>query len=329
MDTEQVDQLRASLASAFARADGSDLRRELRDFGWAELLLEEPQVAVSVAAELQGRRLATTAMIDDIAEQAASPPAGAAGQPALHLVCPPLGHIEPASHADRDRGVLVLDGVATIARERPHRFIAPVHDDGGLVLVTGAHPQWPAHGSGLESDSGFCRVTAEVALDECDITSGEPAKELWPVIEAAGRRVLAHELIGICAEMLAMTVEHVTSRQQFGSAIVKFQVVRHKLADVRLWLEVAQLAADAAWEDEGPTSAVMAKLLAGRLAREARVNCQQLLGGMGFTWEHPFHRYLRRALLLEHLLGDAANLRVHLGRQLLNDAELPALATLT
>jgi Acyl-CoA dehydrogenase, C-terminal domain len=78
-----------------------------------------------------------------------------------------------------------------------------------------------------------------------------------------------------------------------------------------VWQEVAEL--DAAWEDELPASAELAKVLAGRLVRTAAANCQQVLGGMGFTWEHEFHRYLRRGLLLEPPLGSAAQLRAVVG----------------
>jgi alkylation response protein AidB-like acyl-CoA dehydrogenase len=94
------------------------------------------------------------------------------------------------------------------------------------------------------------------------------------------------------------------------------QAVKHALADVRLWQESAALAAAAAWEDRGPGSAALAKALACRASRTARQNCQQHLGGMGFTWEYAFHRYLRRALTLEPLLGGARVQQAELGRAL-------------
>lgn len=126
--------------------------------------------------------------------------------------------------------------------------------------------------------------------------------------------------------MLTMTVEHVVTREQFGRQLATFQVVKHKLADVRHWQEVADLAAEAAWavtaadepsalQDE-VDAALLAKLLAARFVRVARENCQQLLGGMGFTAEHDFHRYLFRCLVLEPLLGGAGDLRAELGSQI-------------
>jgi alkylation response protein AidB-like acyl-CoA dehydrogenase len=130
---------------------------------------------------------------------------------------------------------------------------------------------------------------------------------------AAGRRALAHELVGVGSTMLSMTVEHVSERVQFDRPLGSFQAVKHQLADVHLWQEIAVLSAEVAWEDCGPQSAALAKAAAIRFTRSARASCQQLLGGMGFTWEHDFHRYLRRALTLEPLLGGAPDLHGELG----------------
>jgi alkylation response protein AidB-like acyl-CoA dehydrogenase len=139
---------------------------------------------------------------------------------------------------------------------------------------------------------------------------------MWQHAVAAGRRAIAYELLGIGGAMAAMTVEHVCSRRQFGQPLGSFQAVKHQLADVHLWHQIAVLSADAAWEDTSPHTAALAKAAAVRFTRIARVVCQQLLGGMGFTWEHDFHRYVRRALTLEPLLGGASDLHTELGAAL-------------
>ncbi|HWT47456.1 MAG TPA: acyl-CoA dehydrogenase family protein, partial [Mycobacterium sp.] len=56
----------------------------------------------------------------------------------------------------------------------------------------------------------------------------------------------------------------------------------------------------------------------GRSVRIAATHCQQVLGGIGFTAEHPFHRYLARALVLDSVLGSTAELRRTIGRQLVS-----------
>jgi alkylation response protein AidB-like acyl-CoA dehydrogenase len=128
--------------------------------------------------------------------------------------------------------------------------------------------------------------------------------------------------------MLDLAVAHTRDRRQFGQVLGSFQAVQHKLADVRVWLEAADLGAESAWEDIDQFSAALAKIHAGRAARTAARNCQQVLGGMGFTWEQPFHRYLRRAWTLEPLLGTAEALRGEIGAALRERGSLPLLAQL-
>ena len=72
----------------------------------------------------------------------------------------------------------------------------------------------------------------------------------------------------------------------------------------------------------------LAKAIAGRSARIVARHCQQVLAGVGFTTEHPFHRYLRRMLVLDGLLGDARTLTNQLGEEMLSSRRLPPLLPL-
>ena len=72
----------------------------------------------------------------------------------------------------------------------------------------------------------------------------------------------------------------------------------------------------------------MAKAVAGRQAKTTARHCQQVLAGIGFTVEHPFHRYLRRTLALDGLLGTAAQLTTALGVELVDRRRLPPLLPL-
>ncbi len=85
---------------------------------------------------------------------------------------------------------------------------------------------------------------------------------------------------------------------------------------------------DAAWLDRAPDTAAMAKAVAGRQARTAARHCQQVLAGIGFTVEHPLHRYVRRTLVLDQLLGSAASLTTALGDDLIGRRRLPPLLPL-
>jgi alkylation response protein AidB-like acyl-CoA dehydrogenase len=80
---------------------------------------------------------------------------------------------------------------------------------------------------------------------------------------------------------------------------------------------------DAAWQDTSPVTAAMAKALAGRGARTSARHCQQVLAGIGFTLEHPFHRFFRRTLVLDELFGSASTLTTALGADLLRTRRMP------
>jgi hypothetical protein len=157
---------------------------------------------------------------------------------------------------------------------------------------------------------------------------GHAVTAAWAESVAAGRRALAHELVGLSRAMLALAVDHARERRQFGQPIGAFQAVKHRLAEAKVALTAAEAAAGEAWADPGPLTALLAKLWAGRAARLTGKQAQQVLGGMGFTWEHPFHRYVRRALVLDALLGSATGLAQELGRSLLATGEVPRLARL-
>jgi alkylation response protein AidB-like acyl-CoA dehydrogenase len=125
-----------------------------------------------------------------------------------------------------------------------------------------------------------------------------------------------------------MAREHATERIQFGRPIGSFQAVSHRLADTLVAVEAAQAALEAAWDVPSRMLAACAKALAGRGAWAAARHCQQVLGGVGFTVDHPFHRYLQRALLLDHLLGSSRTLTQQLGIEVLDSGQLPSLLPL-
>lgn len=136
--------------------------------------------------------------------------------------------------------------------------------------------------------------------------------------EAAVRRavdqavtLVAAELVGTCSAILAMTLEHVRTREQFGVPIGSFQAVKHRMADAYLALEAARaavLVAAAAVDEDDPrrrVAASTAKALAGDCAERLTREGIQLHGGIGFTWEHDMHLFVKRAMSSSALLGTA------------------------
>ena len=105
--------------------------------------------------------------------------------------------------------------------------------------------------------------------------------------------------------------------------------MRHRLADAFVAREGAAAALELAWEaDDEQLAGMLAKSLAGRAARIAAAQCQQVLAGIGFTAEHPFHRFLARALVLDSVLGSAAELPAVIGARLISAGTIPRLVDL-
>jgi alkylation response protein AidB-like acyl-CoA dehydrogenase len=123
---------------------------------------------------------------------------------------------------------------------------------------------------------------------------------------------LAAEQVGVAGRVLDMAVEYAKLRQQFGRPIGSFQAVKHLLADVLLEVESARAAAyfallSADGDDPGlPVAASLAKAFCSDACVLAASENIQVHGGIGFTWEHPAHLYLRRAKTSQLLLGDPA-----------------------
>lgn len=135
--------------------------------------------------------------------------------------------------------------------------------------------------------------------------------------------VLAAEMLGTIRWLVDHTLAYAKERVQFGRPIGSFQAVQHKLADMalareRAWAAVyyAAMCHDAADEDRHRASHV-AKIAAGSAAKRAAKDGIQIHGGIGYTWEHDLHLFLRRAYGSEHFLGTSEWHQDHLADLLL------------
>ncbi len=123
--------------------------------------------------------------------------------------------------------------------------------------------------------------------------------------EAEQLTALALEAVGIAAKALELGVEHAKTREQFGRPIGVYQAVSHPLADTYIDTELARsLAYWAAWcvaesDDQAPIAVAAAKSYCSETAVAACETSIQVLGGIGFTWEHVLHRYYKRALWIQ------------------------------
>ncbi len=193
-----------------------------------------------------------------------------------------------------------------------------------LVLGIGPRGRESIHLVDLRADG----VVSCVELEVLDLTRRQARLDLdgAPAYVVAGRdeadalltelailrRVaLAAEHVGMIEAMLELTRAHLRQRHQFGRQLASFQAIKHRLADVLVDLERARSAARyaAAVFDQDPFSAELPSAVAAAVCTDAVIRVAhetvQLHGGIGFTWEHPAHYFLRRALGDEAAFGPA------------------------
>ncbi|MGB8943086.1 MAG: acyl-CoA dehydrogenase family protein, partial [Streptomyces sp.] len=142
----------------------------------------------------------------------------------------------------------------------------------------------------------------------------------------AGAGLLASEQLGLADWCLTETVRHTKERHQFNRPVGSFQALKHRLA--QLWLEVVSLraaarnAADtlAAGSEDADVAAALAQAYASPATVHIAEEALQLHGGIGMTWEHPVHLYLKRAKADSIALGTVGRHR----EELASRVSLPA-----
>ena len=264
-------------------------------FGLAETL---------VVAEQMGRHLAPGPFVPTVI---ASAVLAAAGPDDLQKrLLPALADGTVVGAAALGGEVTYADGAATgqagavISGHLADVLLIPAGDD---VLVVeksggGVHAEVPAN-------MDQSRRAARVRLDAAPATVLAGARGL---LTDVARAVLAAEAAGIAAETTEQAAEYAKIREQFGRPIATFQAVKHHCANM---LVAAELATAAAW-DAGRaglgggdqlsyTAAIAAVLAAPAAVGNANLNIQ-VHGGIGFTWEHDAHLYLRRATAIAAVL---------------------------
>jgi alkylation response protein AidB-like acyl-CoA dehydrogenase len=174
-------------------------------------------------------------------------------------------------------------------------------------------------------DPSLATVTQHGALDRTtrlstlslDAVPGErlPGSEDWQELLDRASVLAASDLAGVARKALTDTVEYDKTRVQFGKPVGSFQALQHALADVHLSVTMAEYAATYAAhaiDVDAPDKQLavsVAKAKTSDAADEATSAMIQFHGGIGFTWEHHAHFYLKRAKRLQYAYGDAAQHR--------------------
>ncbi|WP_316768961.1 acyl-CoA dehydrogenase family protein [Streptomyces sasae] len=168
-------------------------------------------------------------------------------------------------------------------------------DDGGLYAVA-------ADAVGIAPQVAF-DLTRPLATVTLDGAAGRRVGDAEPAVRRAlraGAGLLASEQFGVAEWTLTETVRYLKERKQFNRPVGGFQALKHRLA--QLWLEVVNLraaargAADAlASGEDADVLVAVAQAYAAPVAVHAAEEALQLHAGIGMTWEHPIHLYLKRA----------------------------------
>jgi alkylation response protein AidB-like acyl-CoA dehydrogenase len=228
-----------------------------------------------------------------------------------------------AVDARRVDGGWVLDGTPEPVIHGPEADLvlvparvesSPASEVGGSALfaveIEAAGRPEPEPAMDRTRSLGWLRLDGAPAVLVGDATAVEALSDLAVAGHCA-------EMLGGAARALELTVEYARERQQFGQPIGSFQAVKHRCADMLVDVEgMRSVTYYAAWAigvgEEAPVAASTAKAWCSDAAKRVHASALQVHGGIGFTWEHDLHLFLKRSQLDQVSFGDATHHRSRL-----------------
>jgi hypothetical protein len=324
MNADELQLLNETLLGLAAAERDGLLTPALDAFGWRDVLAAHPEEAVSALFDAQGRTGTWSAALHDVL--AADVETFGISRP-VNVVLPRPGSSRPGERKDgrvsvdgfllgpRDETAMLVVAVGSARRE----MLAVAVEPGDLQVERrqGLDPGLGAHA--VSGASGRMTMLAE----------GDRADAWWEAAQARGRVALCRQIVAALSIMIEQARAHVSERAQFGRLVGTFQAVRHKLVEAHVATTAADCATATAWESEDfPLAAATAKVVTGKAVGMTAAHTQQLLAGVGFTAEHPFHRFMKRAVVLERMLGSGAEVAPEVGRRLVDRGEAPRLVQL-
>nr|WP_090278962.1 acyl-CoA dehydrogenase family protein [Mycolicibacterium komanii]CRL74634.1 acyl-CoA dehydrogenase [Mycolicibacterium komanii] len=238
----------------------------------------------------------------------------------------PWSPLTPSTTAAATAGGFRIDGV----KDRVEAGV-----DSGLLLVTAQSDDGvrqflvPADAPGVSVEPqrsiDMVKGYARVQFDGVEVDAGaavgtaEQTPELIERQAQIAAVLQCAEVIGILDTVLAFTIQWGFDRHSFGRPLGSYQALKHKYADLKIWFEgcratTSAAVAEVAARSPGAAMAVsVAKSYVGEYSPDMLQLCVQLHGGIGVTWEHDLHLFLRRATLYRSLFGtpEDHNLRVY------------------
>ncbi len=222
---------------------------------------------------------------------------------------------------------LVLDGTSgpTEAGGQVDVHMVTVRTDGGMtqVLVPSRHPGVSAK---TMHSLDLVRRFAQISFDRVEVGPDMILGETGGAGDDVERQ-LQTAVVLQCAEMAGaidrvfeFTVEYASDRYSFGRPLVSYQALKHRFADMKMWLEACLATAGGAARsvDSGSKNAAelvsVAKAYIGERGPAILQDCVQLHGGIGVTWDHDLHLFLRRVMVDVSQLGTPRDHRERVAR---------------
>ena len=282
-----------------------ELGRGLVNAPYAEAALVAPALLAAAPAEVQA------AWLPKIAD------ASALLVPALQERAARYRLEQVATKATQAAGGWSVDGAKSVvpAGDEADAFIVPAHSSTGIHLFLVERAAKGLAVRGYPTQDGA--RAAELTLAAVPATL--VAQDALPVLERGvdiGIAAVCAEAVGLMERLLAITVEYMNTRKQFGVPIASFQALRHRIADVKMQLELGRSMSYYASLKLGEPAPQrrralsQAKVQLGQSMRFVGQQCIQLHGGIGVTDEYVASHYFKRLTMLEMAFGDTMH---HLG----------------
>jgi hypothetical protein len=302
-----------------AVATGVDIDAALAELGWLDLLAAEPAAAYAIVFGVLGATNTMSTALDDVVVSSI----GLQSRPGRAALIPLFGTWDVPGRIDRDRVHARGMVSARIASADELVVVCVAGEELRAVTVPAGRTDSTAM-RGVDPDAEIRVAT----IDTLAVSVRALPDGAWDVTIANARRAVAHQIAGAARAMLELARTHALERNQFGRPIARFQAVRHRLADALVAIEALDATLAAAADQPGPETAALAKAVAGQAVHTVATHCQQVLAGIGFTTEHPFHRYLKRTMLLDGWFGTGDDITAVIGHELLRSQTVPTLIEL-
>jgi alkylation response protein AidB-like acyl-CoA dehydrogenase len=326
--------------------------RRAAELGWTALLVPEELGGGNVS----GDGVADLAMV---AEQLGKTVAPGPLYPVSIVLAGLAESADAASHTSTIESLISGEKVASWAVYEPRQGWAPDHpsvtatvtDSGYRIdgvkdrVEAGAQSDYllvTARGDDgvrqflVPTDASGVRIEPQQSVDlvkqyarvHFDGVSVDNSAAVGSVTETAGlierqsqiaQMLQCAEVVGILQTVFDFTVAWALDRHTFGRPLASYQALKHRFADMKMWLEAcratttAAVAAISARSPDAGLSASIAKSYVGEMAPQIVQGCVQMHGGIGVTWEHDLHLYLRRVALYRSMFGtpEEHNVRVY------------------